>query len=103
MFEILPQKQDGPQAERIFERTIVPLIQRERSASVIVPEKRNRSIGPRYMHQEMEHDGDLLTDSRRELKPVLLRKNERLKVKVKGVAMVIGGEFAINAVTQDLL
>src|ERR1700683_3921732 len=102
MLEIFPKKQNGTHAQRVVEGAIVPSIQREGAAAVVISKERNSSIRPGDMHQEMQHRSDLVTDDRWKHNLVLFGENERLEVEIECVAVVVGRKLAINSVAQDL-
>src|ERR1700733_4358983 len=102
IFEIRPAKHNGPGAQRIIERAVGPLLQSQRAAPIVVSQRRDCAVGPGNVHQEAEHVADFLADLGRHGELVPIGEDERLKVKVEGVTVVVRRQFCVHPVRQNL-
>src|SRR5262245_31356642 len=57
----------------------------------------------RDVHNEIEHPGETLPDPFRKRNIAPLRQRQYVKVKIRGIAVVIGRQFAVNTVFENLM
>src|ERR1035441_5960037 len=89
-------------AQSILERAVVPIVERERAAAIVVSEHRQGAAGALQVHQELDHAAYFVANRLRQGELVLLRQRHRLQKEIERVAVIAGREFAVHAIVQDL-
>ncbi len=59
VLEVCPAEEDAAHAQRVAERAIIALIERQRAAPIVVSEQRDGAVGAREVHQHLKHRLDL--------------------------------------------
>ena len=103
VLEVSPAEEDRPQAQPILERAVIPFVERECPAAIVVSQRRKCAVGPRQMHQELQHAAHFVRNRVRKMQPVLLRQHHRLQVEIERITVITGRELPIYAIVQDLL